>query len=250
VNQQELRRVLNREVESCVSRIGVNLNTASERLLARVAGIGPSLAKNIVQYRNRNGRFNNRQALQKVPRLGSVIFEQASGFLRIVDGDNVLDNSAVHPESYGLVQKFAQQLDSSVENLLANAELLDSLDPQEFVSEQTGLATVTDILAELKRPGRDPRLEYTAVKFGDSVQEIGDLYQGMQLEGVVTNVTGFGAFVDIGVHHDALLHISQMADHFVSDATGEVSVGEILHVRVTSIDPDRKRIGLSRKQCD
>lgn len=250
VNQQELRRVLDREVESCVSRIGVNLNTASERLLARVAGIGPSLAKNIVQYRSRNGRFNNLQALQKVPRLGSVVFEQASGFLRIVDGDNVLDNSAVHPESYGLVQKFAKQLDSSVENLLANAELLDSLDPQAFVSEQTGLATVTDILAELKRPGRDPRSEYTAVKFDDSVEEIGDLYEGVQLEGVVTNVTGFGAFVDIGVHHDALLHISQMADHFVSDPTREVSVGEILHVRVTSIDPDRNRIGLSRKQCD
>lgn len=250
VNQHELRRVLDREVESCVSRIGVNLNTASKGLLARVAGIGPSLAQNIVQYRSSNGRFHNRRALQQVPKLGPVAFEQASGFLRIVDGDNVLDNSAVHPESYRVVQEFAKQLDSGVEKLIANSELLDSLDPQQFVSEQTGLATVTDILAELKRPGRDPRSEYTAVKFDDSVQEIGDLYEGMQLEGVVTNVTGFGAFVDIGVHHDALLHISQMADHFVSDAIREVSVGEILHVRVTSIDLDRKRIGLSRKQRD
>ena len=250
VNQQELRRVLDREVESCVSRVGVDLNTASQGLLARVAGIGPSLAWNIVQYRSSNGRFRNRRALQKVPKLGPVAFEQASGFLRIADGDNVLDNSAVHPESYRVVQKFAQQLDSGVENLIANSELLDSLDPQQFVSEQTGLTTVTDILAELKRPGRDPRAEYTVVKFDDGVQEIGDLCEGMQLEGVVTNVTGFGAFVDIGVHHDALLHISQMADHFVSDATQELSVGEILQVRVTSIDLDRKRIGLSRKQSD
>lgn len=253
VNQRELRRVLDREVESCVSRVGVNLNTASRKLLARVCGIGPSLADRIVQHREQHGPFRNRLALLNVPKLGPVAFEQASGFLRITDGDSVLDNSAVHPESYPVVQRMAARLKRPLDSLIANAKLLDSLDPLEFTSEQTGLTTVMDIVTELKRPGRDPRAEFRSVQFDDSVQKIEDLSVGMQLDGVVTNVTGFGAFVDIGVHHDALLHISEMADHFVSDATQEVSVGRIVQVRVTSVDLDRKRISLTRKRpgtCD
>lgn len=250
VNQRELGRVLDREVESCVSRVGVNLNTASRALLARVSGIGPSLADRIVQHRQQHGPFRNRRALHDVPKLGPVAFEQASGFLRITDGDSVLDNSAVHPESYAVVDRMAARLKQPLDSLIANAELLDSVDPHEFASQHTGLATVMDIVAELKRPGRDPRAEFQTVQFDDSVQKIEDLSVGMQLDGVVTNVTGFGAFVDIGVHHDALLHISEMADHFVSDPTREVSVGQMIQVCVASVDLDRKRISLTRKRPD
>jgi len=247
VNQRELRRVLNREVESCVSRVGVELNTASQKLLARVSGIGPALAGRIVEHRRKHGPFRNRLALLDVDQLGPAAFEQASGFLRINDGDNVLDKSAVHPESYPVVQQIATRLKCPLNHLIANTELLDSVDPHEFTSDDTGLTTVIDILAELRRPGLDPRAKFRTVRFDDSVQEIDDLSVGMQLEGVVTNVTGFGAFVDIGVHHEALMHVSQMADHFVSDATQEVSVGEIVQVRVTNIDLERKRISLTRQ---
>ncbi len=249
VNQQELRRVLDREVESCVSQVGVDLNTASRGLLARVPGIGPSLAGRIVKHRNECGRFRDRSALQDVPTLGPVAYEQSSAFLRISEGDDPLDNSAVHPESYDVVQRIALAMDCTVGSLMANARQLNAVDPQQFVSEQTGLDTVVDIVNELKRPGRDPRAEFQTAQFDQNIQQIGDLEAGMRLEGVVTNVTGFGAFVDIGVHHDALLHISEMADHFVRDATQEVSVGDVLRVRVTDIDIDRKRINVSRKRC-
>lgn len=247
VDQQELRRVLTRQAESCVSQVGVDLNTASRPLLARVPGIGSALAGRIVEYRDEHGRFQSRRELLNVPSLGPVAFEQASGFLRIRDGDHVLDNSAVHPESYSVVQEMADRAGRSVRQLVEDPGCLDTIDPQEFVSSETGEQTVIDILAELRQPGRDPRAEFRTVRFDDRVREIADVAVGMQLEGVVTNVTGFGAFVDIGVHQDALLHISQMADHFVKDATQEVSVGEILSVRVTDVDVQRKRISLSRR---
>lgn len=250
VNQAELRRVLSREVQSCVSRVGVDVNTASQALLAHVSGIGPALADQIVRYRDTHGSFQNRQQLLKVPRLGPTAFEQSSGFLRIKGGNNVLDNSAVHPESYPVVHRIANRLNCSVEQLIGGNDLIDALNPHEFISENCGLATVSDIVAELKQPGLDPRDEFQEVRFDEQVQSIDDLAVGMELEGVVTNVTGFGAFIDIGVHHDALLHISQMANHFVSDPATEVSIGEILHVRVTEIDKERKRISLSRKRLN
>lgn len=250
VNRRELRRVLDREVESCVSRVGVDLNSASRQLLARVSGIGPSLADQIVQHREQHGPFRNRLALLDVPQLGPVAFEQASGFLRITNGDNVLDNSAVHPESCHVVERIAERLNCPVDQLIENSRLLDSLNPRDFVSPQSGLATVTDIFAELRRPGRDPRTEFRSVEFAEHVQTIADLSVGMQLEGVVTNVTGFGAFVDIGVHQDGLLHVSQMADHFVTDPRQEVSVGRIVSVRVLTVDQERRRISLTRRLPD
>lgn len=248
VNQTELRRVLSREVQSCVSRVGVDLNTASKALLAHVSGIGPALADQIIRYRDTHGPFRSRQELLNVPRLGPAAFEQSSGFLRIKNGDNVLDNSAVHPESYPVVQRIANRLNCNTKQLIGGNEVLDALNAQDFISDNCGLATVNDILAELRQPGLDPRKEFREVRFDEKVQSIDDLAVGMELEGVVTNVTGFGAFIDIGVHHDALLHISQMANHFVSDPAAEVSIGEILHVRVTEIDKERKRISLSRKR--
>lgn len=247
VDQQELGRVLNRQAESCVSRVGVDLNTASRPLLAKVPGIGPALAARIVDWRDDHGPFASRQELLSVPKLGPVAFEQASGFLRIRDGDNPLDCSAVHPESYAVVQAIASRAGRSVAELMRQPELLTSMNPQEFVTDETGIETVTDILEELRQPGRDPRAEFRVARFADGVDEIQDLSVGMQLEGVVTNVTAFGAFIDIGVHHDGLLHISQMADHFVKDATRELSVGDILTVRVTDVDVGRKRISLSRR---
>ena len=247
VNQRELHRVLNREVQSCVSRVGVELNTASQKLLARVSGIGSALAGRIVEHRRKHGPFRSRFALLDVDHLGPVAFEQASGFLRITEGDDVLDNSAVHPESYPVVKQISNRLGCPLNRLIANEELLDSVDPQEFTSDHTGLMTVVDILAELRRPGLDPRAEFRTARFDDSLQVIDDLRVGTQLEGVVTNVTGFGAFIDIGVHHEGLLHVSQMSDNFVRDATQEISVGEIVRVRVTNVDLKRKRICLARE---
>ncbi len=248
VNQQELRRVLDRETESCVCRVGVDLNTASRPLLARVPGIGPALAGRIAAHRDEHGPFHCRQQLLDVAKLGPIAFEQCSGFLRIRGGDNVLDATAVHPESYAIVQDIAAGVGGSVESLLCDQQQLDALNPEDFISAGRGCETVRDILAELRQPGRDPRAEFRVVRFDDNVSCIEDLTPGMELEGFVTNVTGFGAFVDIGVHHDALLHVSQMADHFVADPTQEVAVGEIVSVRVTEIDVGRKRISLSRRQ--
>ncbi|GAA5510355.1 Tex family protein [Novipirellula caenicola] len=247
VNQTQLRKCLDRTVESCVNSVGVDLNMASVPLLSYVAGIGPKLAENIVEYRNANGRFANRKQLSKVPKLGKKAFEQAAGFLRIRGGDEPLDNSAVHPESYVLVSQMAKKLGTDSRSLVGNATLSQKLKPSEFVDDQFGLPTVADIISELAKPGRDPRSEFRAVKFDDSVNCMEDLKPGMVLEGVITNVTHFGAFIDIGVHQDGLIHISQLANTFVQDPSDVVSVGDVTKVKVLEIDLPRKRISVTRK---
>ena len=247
VNQTQLRKCLEREVESCVNKVGVDLNTASAALLSYVSGIGPKLAENIVQFRNENGPFRKRQQLTKVPKLGAKAFEQSAGFLRIRNGDQPLDNSAVHPESYGVVEKMAAKLGLPSEAIVGNATLVQKLTPQEFVNAQFGLPTVMDILEELSKPGRDPRKEFYAVKFSENANSIEDLKVGMVLEGVVTNVTHFGAFIDIGVHQDGLIHISQLSNTFVKDPNEIVSVGNVVKVKVLEVDANRKRISLTRK---
>ncbi|MCA9037894.1 MAG: RNA-binding transcriptional accessory protein [Planctomycetaceae bacterium] len=247
VNQTELKKALDRQVESCVNSVGVDVNTASPSLLSYVAGIGTTLARRIVEYRDTNGRFDSRQQLLKVPRLGQKAFTQAAGFLRIRDGKQPLDNSAVHPEQYPLVQKMAATLQVDVQSLVGNESLAQRLKASDFVTSESGEFTVRDVLDELARPGRDPRSEFRTVKFSESAHEISDLTPGMKLEGVVTNVTRFGAFVDIGVHQDGLIHISQLADRFINDPSEEVAVGDIVKVTVLEVDVARKRISLSRK---
>jgi uncharacterized protein len=247
VNQANLRKCLDRTVESCVNRVGVDLNMASAPLLARVAGIGPKLAENIVTYRDEHGRFGSRKELTKVPKLGKKAFEQAAGFLRIRDGREPLDNSAVHPESYGLVTTMAKQLQADVKTLVGNATLSSKLQPESFVSDQFGIPTIRDIIAELGKPGRDPRSEFKVAKFDETVNCIEDLKPGMMLEGVITNVTHFGAFIDLGVHQDGLIHISQLANTFVQDPNAIVSVGDVVKVKVLEIDIDRKRIAVTCK---
>ncbi len=247
VNQKLLRKRLDREVESCVTSVGVDLNMASASLLSHVAGIGPKLAENIVQYRDENGRFETRSQLLKVPKLGSKAFEQAAGFLRIRDGKQPLDNSAVHPESYAVVERMALHLNADTKSLVGNAALSQKLSPRDFVDDRFGLPTVMDILQELAKPGRDPRSEFRVVQFSESVHSMNDIKPGMVLEGSVTNVTHFGAFIDIGVHQDALIHISQLADVYVKDPSEIVAVGDILRVKVLEVDIDRKRIAVTRK---
>lgn len=247
VNQKLLRKRLDREVESCVNSVGVDLNLASAPLLSHVAGIGPKLAENIVNFRDENGRFESRAQLLKVPKLGQKAFEQAAGFLRIRDGKQPLDNSAVHPESYGVVERMAKQLKADTKSLVGNATLSQKLKPADFVDERFGLPTVTDIIQELAKPGRDPRSEFRVVQFSDSVHSMEDLKPSMVLEGVITNVTHFGAFVDIGVHQDALIHISQLANTFVKDPSEVVAVGDIVKVKVLEVDLARKRIAVTRK---
>lgn len=247
VNQKLLRKRLDREVESCVTSVGVDLNMASASLLSHVAGIGPKLAENIVQYRDENGRFETRSQLLKVPKLGSKAFEQAAGFLRIRDGKQPLDNSAVHPESYAIVERMAKQLKADTKSLVGNATLVHKLTPKDFVDETFGLPTINDILQELAKPGRDPRSEFRVVQFSESVHSMSDLKPGMVLEGSITNVTHFGAFIDIGVHQDALIHISQLADVYVKEPSEIVAVGDILKVKVLEVDIDRKRIAVTRK---
>ncbi len=247
VNQTQLRKCLDRTVESCVNNVGVDLNMASVPLLSYVAGIGPKLAANIVEYRDQNGQFKNRKELGKVPKLGKKAFEQAAGFLRIRGGDEPLDNSAVHPESYPVVSRMAKKLGADSHALVGNASLSQKLQPSEFVDDRFGLPTVADIIAELGKPGRDPRSEFRAVKFDDSVNCMEDLKPGMVLEGVITNVTHFGAFIDIGVHQDGLIHISQLANTFVQDPNEVVAVGDVTKVKVLEIDLPRKRISVTRK---
>ncbi|MCY2984826.1 MAG: Tex family protein [Planctomycetota bacterium] len=247
VNQKLLRKRLDREVESCVTSVGVDLNLASASLLSHVAGIGPKLAENIVLYRDEHGRFETRSQLLKVPKLGSKAFEQAAGFLRIRDGKQPLDNSAVHPESYAIVERMAKQLKADTKSLVGNATLVHKLAPEDFVDETFGLPTINDILQELAKPGRDPRSEFRVVQFSESVHSMNDLKPGMVLEGSITNVTHFGAFIDIGVHQDALIHISQLADVYVRDPSEIVAVGDILKVKVLEVDVDRKRIAVTRK---
>jgi uncharacterized protein len=246
VNQTQLRKCLEREVESCVNSVGVDLNTASASLLSYVSGIGPKLAEKIVSYRNENGEFTQRKELTKIPKLGAKAFEQSAGFLRIRDGKQPLDNSAVHPESYSLVERMAKSLGVPTASLVGNIGLSGKLRPEDFVDTQFGLPTVIDILEELRKPGRDPRKEFRAAQFSDTVKTIEDLKPGLILEGVITNVTHFGAFVDIGVHHDALIHISQLSKTFVKDPNEVVSVGHVVKVKVLEIDVARKRISASK----
>lgn len=247
VNQSQLRKCLDRVVESCVNSVGVDLNMASVQLLSYVAGIGPKLAENIVEYRNSNGGFKNRKQLSKVPKLGKKAFEQSAGFLRIRGGAEPLDNSGVHPESYPIVGRMADKLHVDSQSLVGNATLSQKLRAEEFVDGQFGMPTIQDIIAELAKPGRDPRSQFRAVQFDDSVNSMEDLKPGMVLEGVITNVTHFGAFIDIGVHQDALIHISQLANTFVTDPNEVAAVGDVTKVRVLEIDLPRKRISVTRK---
>ncbi|MBO2626736.1 RNA-binding transcriptional accessory protein [Shewanella algae] len=247
VSQSQLSASLEAVVEDCVNGVGVDVNMASMPLLSQVAGLNRTLAKNLVEYRDEHGRFNDRKELLKVPRLGPKAFEQAAGFLRIREGSNPLDASAVHPEAYSLVENIAKLKGQPVAELIGNSELLSSINPVEFTTDEFGLPTVTDILKELDKPGRDPRGEFKTAKFKDGVEALKDLKPEMILEGVVTNVTNFGAFVDIGVHQDGLVHISSLTDKFVSDPHTVVKAGDVVKVKVMEVDVERKRIGLSMR---
>jgi uncharacterized protein len=248
VNQTALKKSLDDVVVSCVNNVGVELNTASKQLLSYVSGLGPQLAANIVKVRNENGPFRSRDQLKKVPRLGAKAFEQAAGFLRIREAPNPLDNSAVHPESYKVVDSMAKDLGCTVSDLIANNDLRARIEPQKYVTDKVGLPTVNDILAELAKPGRDPREPLNPVQFSANITKPEDLQEGMRLEGVVTNVTAFGAFVDIGVHQDGLVHISQLANKFVKDPHEVVRVNQRVKVKVVSVDLDRRRIALTMKE--
>lgn len=247
VDQPKLKAGLDDVVISCVNSVGVELNTASKELLAYVSGLGPQLAKSIVEYRNQHGAFADRKALLKVPRLGEKAFEQCAGFLRIRDSKNPLDASAVHPERYELVQQFAADLGCTIKDLMTSAELRKKLDLKKYVSDAVGLPTLTDILTELEKPGRDPREKFEVFEFAEGVHEIKDLKIGMKLPGIVTNVTAFGAFVDIGVHQDGLVHISHLSDRFIKDPNTVVAVQQKVQVTVVEVDIPRKRIALSMK---
>jgi uncharacterized protein len=248
VNQARLRESLDEVVESGVNRVGVDVNLASEELLKYVSGLNKLIAANIVEYRNRHGAFLRRGDLRKVPGLGDKKFQMSAGFLRIAGGDNPLDNSAVHPEAYETVKKIAERLKSTVNELIGNTALLRGVNKNEFVTGETGLPTINDILAELEKPGRDPRAEFKYAKFNDAVTEIAHLKEGMLLEGTVTNVTAFGAFVDIGVHQDGLVHISELSNTYVSDPKTVVRAGQVVKVTVLTVDAEHKRVGLSMKR--
>ncbi len=247
VDQKKLGESLDQTVMSCVNAVGVELNTASQQLLSYVSGVGPSLASNIINYREENGGFKSRKQLHEVPRLGDKAFEQCAGFLRIHDGDNPLDQSAVHPESYHIVEKMAKRLNVNVSELIGNKELIAKIDPKEFTEDHFGLETVNDILKELEKPGRDPRKSFEAFEFDKDIRSIEDLKPGMTLNGIVTNITAFGAFVDIGVHQDGLVHISQMADHYIKDPNEVVHLNQKVRVKVLQVDENRKRISLTMK---
>ena len=247
VNQSQLARKLDAVVEDCVNAVGVDLNTASVPLLARVAGMTKTIAQNIVTYRDENGRFDSREQLKKVPRLGPKAFEQCAGFMRIAAGDNPLDASGVHPEAYPVVEKILQATEQSIQDLMGNAGLVRQLDAKQFTDEQFGLPTVQDIFKELEKPGRDPRGEFKTATFAEGVEEITDLKAGMILEGTVTNVTNFGAFVDIGVHQDGLVHISSLSDKFVEDPHQVVKTGDVVKVKVLEVDVARRRIALTMR---
>ena len=247
VNQMQLARKLDAVVEDCVNAVGVDLNTASAPLLSRVAGMSKTLAQNIVAYRDENGRFNSRSDLKKVPRLGPKAFEQCAGFMRILNGKNPLDASSVHPEAYPVVEKILQATQATLAELMGNESKIHQLNAKDFVDEQFGLPTVNDIFKELEKPGRDPRGEFKTATFVDGVEEIKDLQVGMILEGAVTNVANFGAFVDIGVHQDGLVHISMLSNSFVDDPHKVVKVGDVVKVKVLEVDVARKRIALSMR---
>ena len=245
VDQTALKKSLDMTVESCVNSVGVNLNTASRHLLTYVSGLGPTLAQNIVDYRAENGAFTSRKQLMKVPRMGAKAFEQCAGFLRIPGAKNPLDNSAVHPESYAVVESIAKDMKCSVEDLIKNKELRNQIDIKKYVTDQVGLPTLTDIMAELEKPGRDPRQAIQVFEFDKNVKTIDDLKEGMVLPGIVTNITNFGCFVDVGIKENGLVHISQIRREFVSDPTTVVSIHQHVQVKVVSIDRERKRIGLT-----
>jgi uncharacterized protein len=247
VNQFKLSRTLQAVMEDCVNAVGVDVNTASAPLLTCVAGLNESVAKNIIIYRDTHGAFKNRSQLKKVPRLGDKAFEQAAGFLRIVNSDNPLDTSAVHPEAYAVVERILTTHEKKLADVVGNVAFIRTLNAGKFTDAQFGLPTVTDILSELEKPGRDPRPEFTTAKFKDGIETLNDLKSGMMLEGVVTNVANFGAFVDIGVHQDGLVHISLLADKFVKDPNEVVKVGDVVKVKVMEIDIPRKRIQLSMR---
>lgn len=247
VNQKLLNEELGHVVESCVNAVGVELNSASEQLLSYVSGVGPQIASNIVKYRNENGGFKNRKQLLKVPRLGEKAYEQCAGFLRIHDAEQPLDASAVHPESYHIVEKMAKRLNVEVKDLIGNKDLIAKINPKEYIEEDFGIETVNDIIAELEKPGRDPRKTFEVFEFNKNVRTIKDLKVGMQLFGIVTNITAFGCFVDVGVHQDGLVHISQMSDQFIKDPNEIVKLNQKVNVRVAELDIERKRISLSMK---
>lgn len=251
VDQTKLKHALDQTVESCVNLVGVDLNTASQHLLTYVSGLGPVQAKNIVEYRKEIGAFKDRSQLKKVPRIGAVAFQQCAGFLRISGAKNPLDGSAVHPESYPIVEAMAKDHGMSVTDFMRHfaeePQLRKSLKLEKYVTAEIGLPTLTDILKELEKPGRDPREQLEEFEFDPNIKEISDLHIGMELPGIVTNITNFGAFIDIGVHQDGLVHISQLANHYVSDPTQVVKLHQHVRVRVVEVDLRRKRIALSMK---
>ena len=247
VDQKKLSESLDQTVESCVNAVGVELNTASQQLLSYVSGVGPTLAHNIVNYRDVIGGFKNRKQLYCVPRLGEKAFEQCAGFLRIHDGENPLDQSAVHPESYHIIEKMAKQLNVKIKDLVGNKELIAKIHPEDYVENNFGLETINDILKELEKPGRDPRQHFEAFEFDKNIRTINDLRVGMVLNGIVTNITAFGAFVDIGVHQDGLVHISQITDHYIKDPNEVLKLNQKVRVVVSDVDLDRKRISLSMR---
>lgn len=248
VDQKLLRKKLEESVESCVNYVGVDLNTASKELLKYVSGITPRVAEKIIEWRNQNGAFTNRTELTKIPKLGDKTFEQCAGFLRIRNGNNPLDNTAVHPESYYVVEKFAAELTISLNEVTKHADKIKKMDLKKYIDDKVGEPTLRDIIGELEKPGRDPRDEFKYATFNDAIKEITDLKQGMELEGIITNITNFGAFVDIGVHQDGLVHISELSHEFVKDPTKVVKVGQIVKVTVLDINVALKRIQLSMKK--
>jgi len=250
VDQRRLKQSLEATVESCVNRVGVDLNTASWALLRYVAGIHERSAQRIVEYRNEHGRFRSRVSLLAVPGFGPKTFEQSAGFLRIRGGENPLDMTAVHPESYPVVEKIAASLGASVADLIAQPALIDRVKLEGFATESVGMFTLSDIREELRKPGRDPRAQFTAPHWREDIKEIADLTPGMTLEGVVTNVTRFGAFVDLGVHQDGLIHISELSHRFIKEASEVVKAGQIVKVQVLNADPKAKRIALSMKALE
>ncbi len=250
VDQTQLKNSLDRTVESCVNLVGVNLNTASKHLLMYVSGLGETLAQNIVKYRKENGAFRSRNELKKIPRLGDKAFEQCAGFLRIPDANNPLDNSAVHPESYFIVENIAKDLKCSVKDLIGNKDLLATLDINKYKINNVGAETLSDILQELEKPGRDPRSQVKVMEFDSNIRTINDVKEGMELNGIVTNITKFGCFVDFGIKENGLVHISELADKFVSDPSEVVSLHQHVRVKVISIDLDRKRIQLSMREVE
>jgi uncharacterized protein len=250
VNQTELARTLDAVVEDCVNAVGVDLNTASVPLLSRVSGLSGGVAKSVVRWREANGAFKSRQDLLKVTGLGAKTFEQSAGFLRIRGGDNPLDMTGVHPETYPVVEAIMAKVAQPVENVMGRADMLKTLRPELFANDKFGVITVKDILLELEKPGRDPRPDFKVARFNDGVDDIRDLKEGMILEGTVSNVAAFGAFVDLGVHQDGLVHVSQLSNKFITDAREVVKTGDIVKVKVTEVDVARKRIGLTMKLND